>query len=322
MAEDKPVWDKEYDGESKPLSDKQKAAAKARAKRAGRSYPNMIDNIWAAQQNESNDPMYREALPRDRRQSRRGIDLVVRMVKDRRNSDKPYRQQVIQKNIIDETFDLEEKEQLYIPPASKSLNIARGHMPQIEYKNQADFVGFLKNKGYKVEKKRINPKKLRASQKNFNQEKIVGLMGKDLDKPIFVSKDNYVLDGHHRWLAAWNNGDDIVGLVIDANAMEVIELMREYPKSYTKNINESEPTLNKVVSSDRDDKKYMVRVKNEKGNIVTVHFGDPDMKIRTSNPEARKSFRARHGCDNPGPKTKARYWSCKLWSTDSVSDHL
>ena len=71
MAEDKPVWDKEYDGESKPLSDKQKAAAKARARRAGRSYPNMIDNIWAAQQNESNDPMYREALPRDRRQSRR-----------------------------------------------------------------------------------------------------------------------------------------------------------------------------------------------------------------------------------------------------------
>jgi hypothetical protein len=39
---------------------------------------------------------------------------------------------------------------LYIPPASKSLNIARGHMPQIEYKNQADFVGFLKNKGYKA----------------------------------------------------------------------------------------------------------------------------------------------------------------------------
>jgi hypothetical protein len=51
MAEDKPVWDREYDGESKPLSDKQKAAAKARAKRAGRSYPNLIDNIWAAQQN-------------------------------------------------------------------------------------------------------------------------------------------------------------------------------------------------------------------------------------------------------------------------------
>lgn len=80
--------------------------------------------------------------------------------------------------------------------------------------------------------------------------------------------------------------------------------------------------LNKVMSSDRDDKKYMVHVKNEKGNVITVHFGDPNMRIKTSDPDARKSFRARHNCDNPGPKTKARYWSCKMWSTDSVKDHL
>ena len=42
-------------------------------------------------------------------------------------------------------------------------------------------------------------------------------------------------------------------------------------------------------------------------------FGDPNMPIRKNNPEARKSFRARHNCDNPGPKTSARYWSCKAW---------
>jgi phosphopantetheine adenylyltransferase len=89
-----------------------------------------------------------------------------------------------------------------------------------------------------------------------------------------------------------------LGLVIDADAMKIIELMREYPKSYIKNINESEPELEKIVSSDRDDKKYMVRIRNEKGNIVTVHLAILNMRIRTSNPEARKSFRARHGCDN------------------------
>ena len=44
-----------------------------------------------------------------------------------------------------------------------------------------------------------------------------------------------------------------------------------------------------------------------------VQFGDPNMKIKKSNPKARKSFRARHNCDNPGPKDKARYWSCKSW---------
>lgn len=60
-------------------------------------------------------------------------------------------------------------------------------------------------------------------------------------------------------------------------------------------------------------KKFAVYVKNDKGNVVKVSFGDPNMSIKKSNPERRKSFRARHNCDNPGPKTKARYWSCKKW---------
>jgi hypothetical protein len=62
-----------------------------------------------------------------------------------------------------------------------------------------------------------------------------------------------------------------------------------------------------------DVKKFKVYVKNDKGNVVKVNFGDPDMKIRKSNPKARKSFRARHNCDNPGPRDKARYWSCRKW---------
>lgn len=70
-------------------------------------------------------------------------------------------------------------------------------------------------------------------------------------------------------------------------------------------------TLNKPMRGDV--KKSKVYVKNDKGNVVKVNFGDPNMKIRKSNPKARKSFRARHNCDNPGPKWKARYWSCKAW---------
>lgn len=62
-----------------------------------------------------------------------------------------------------------------------------------------------------------------------------------------------------------------------------------------------------------DVKKFKVYVKNDKGNVVKVNFGDPDMKIRKSNPAARRSFRARHNCDNPGPRDKARYWSCRKW---------
>lgn len=62
-----------------------------------------------------------------------------------------------------------------------------------------------------------------------------------------------------------------------------------------------------------DVKKFKVYVKNPKGNVVKVNFGDPDMKIKKSNPERRRSFRARHNCDNPGPRHKARFWSCKKW---------
>lgn len=60
-------------------------------------------------------------------------------------------------------------------------------------------------------------------------------------------------------------------------------------------------------------KKMSVYVKNEKGNVVKVNFGDPNMEIKKDNPARRKSFRARHKCDNPGPRWKARYWSCKAW---------
>ena len=72
-----------------------------------------------------------------------------------------------------------------------------------------------------------------------------------------------------------------------------------------------------------DVKKFKVYVKNPQGNVVKVNFGhggtsakkqgEKTMKIRKSNPDARKAFRARHNCDSPGPRHKARYWSCIKW---------
>ena len=76
--------------------------------------------------------------------------------------------------------------------------------------------------------------------------------------------------------------------------------------------------LNKPMQG--DSKKFKVYVKDPKtGNVKKVNFGQGGdakggtMRIRKSNPKARKSFRARHNCSNPGPKTKARYWSCRKW---------
>ena len=61
-------------------------------------------------------------------------------------------------------------------------------------------------------------------------------------------------------------------------------------------------------------KKRAVYVKHpSSGNVVKVSFGDPNMRIKKSDPERRRSFRARHNCENPGPRHKARYWSCKAW---------
>jgi len=62
-----------------------------------------------------------------------------------------------------------------------------------------------------------------------------------------------------------------------------------------------------------DVKKSKVYVRGPKGNVVKVNFGDKKMRIKKSNPNRRKSFRARHNCSNPGPRWKARYWSCRAW---------
>jgi hypothetical protein len=62
-----------------------------------------------------------------------------------------------------------------------------------------------------------------------------------------------------------------------------------------------------------DVKKSKVYVRGPKGNVVKVNFGDKKMRIKKSNPNRRKSFRARHNCKNPGPRWKARYWSCRAW---------
>lgn len=62
-----------------------------------------------------------------------------------------------------------------------------------------------------------------------------------------------------------------------------------------------------------DVKKSKVYVRKPNGKVVKVNFGDKNMKIKKSNPKRRKSFRARHRCENPGPRWKARYWSCKAW---------
>ena len=92
-----------------------------------------------------------------------------------------------------------------------------------------------------------------------------------------------------------------------------VEMEEPEDEAYGSEYQGRKVTLNKPFRTPNGPKKFSVYVKNEKGNVVKVNFGDPNMTIKKNIPERRRSFRARHNCDNPGPKWKARYWSCKAW---------
>jgi disulfide oxidoreductase YuzD len=147
-------------------------------------------------------------------------------------------------------------------------------------------------------------------------------------KPLIVVMDNqglYVLEGAHR-LGALHvlKFENIPALiVIDLDEIE-FDLSEIYKKE---KIEEAEykgkkVKLHKPFRTPKGPKKFSVYVKNDKGNVVKVNFGDPDMEIKRDDSDRRKAFRSRHGCDkNPGPKWKAKYWSCRFWEKGkSVSD--
>lgn len=103
--------------------------------------------------------------------------------------------------------------------------------------------------------------------------------------------------------------------------MNIREILEESTEIYeSAEYQGKKVSLSKPFRTPGGPKKFSVYVRNDKGNVVKVNFGDPDMGIRRHDPERRKSFRARHNCSNPGPRWKARYWSCRFWSAKSVSD--
>ena len=88
---------------------------------------------------------------------------------------------------------------------------------------------------------------------------------------------------------------------------------RKTEESYAAEYQGRKVQLGKPFRTPGGPKKSAVYVRNGSGKVVIVRFGDPNMKIKKSDPGRRKNFRARHNCDNPGPRWKARYWSCRAW---------
>jgi hypothetical protein len=124
------------------------------------------------------------------------------------------------------------------------------------------------------------------------------------------------------------NGKEVPNCVpikeITIESYDLIEKFVRYLSNYKHFLTEAEyqgksVKLGKPMKGDV--KKYKVYVKNPKtGKVVKVNFGDPNMKIKRDSPERRKSFRARHKCDQKKDRTSAGYWSCRMWSKKKVSD--
>lgn len=125
------------------------------------------------------------------------------------------------------------------------------------------------------------------------------------------AKDNPCWDGYEQYGTKKKNGKEVPNCIPeedeeDDGDEELYEAKAEYKGRKV--------TLNKPFRNGDGKSKFSVYVKNDKGNVVKVNFGDPDMEIKKDDPERRKSFRARHNCDQKKDKTTAGYWSCRSWS--------
>lgn len=113
-----------------------------------------------------------------------------------------------------------------------------------------------------------------------------------------------LLANNYSWDDEWNE------FTMD---FDIFEIFDEDDKLIAAEKEGRKVTLNKPFRTPDGPKKFSVYVKNDRGNVVKVNFGDPNMTIKKDIPARRKSFRARMRCDTPGPKWKARYWACKAW---------
>lgn len=118
-------------------------------------------------------------------------------------------------------------------------------------------------------------------------------------------------EGIETWvIAEWSES-----VLIEADSA-TLKLLEEHGATFQDELTEAEYQGRKVPLGKRmagDVKKSKVYVRKPNGKVVKVNFGDKNMTIKKSNPKRRKSFRARHNCQNPGPRWKARYWSCRAW---------
>ncbi len=178
------------------------------------------------------------------------------------------------------------------------------------------------NEGMKLKKKAFVSKEL----KNHLDNKI-SLSESEFrsGSPKHIELLKEVKELYNKGLIALNETDEFIVTEFDPKPIKVkgvgevyLGLIQEEYESDEQLLSEAvyqgrKVQLGKAFLTPDGPKKRSVYVRNDKGNVVKVNFGDPNMKIKKNIPARRKSFRARHNCANPGPRWKARYWSCRFW---------
>ena len=307
FLQEQPVWEKPSPVKKhSKLSPGQKAKAKARAKAAGRPYPNMVDNIWAARTEEKiTEARTSRRVPPGQRLLKHIADFERRTkpksavtVVPKKEDPQVKMGEVRAKSNVTEKFDLP---RLGSNPG-KFKRLVTKHLgakaaEKISAGDGAKIMAKAKKSG------NTNLFRQGSFIRNFYKEENLSEM------------DNRTPSGDRRELRYYNPEEEAKRKEKFKKDLKKLSpnLRKKLRLPEQKEDVKEEKSLGKPHRTPGGPKKFSVYVRNEKGNVVKVNFGDPNLSIKRDNPKRRKSFRARHHCENPGPRTKARYWSCRQW---------
>ena len=126
------------------------------------------------------------------------------------------------------------------PDSKDTKGVKRAEMPQVATKDYPEFIDYLKDNGAEFTKQTMPAKALKATQGEFSDAGVEKQLQKMQDgapkKPIIASEDNYIIDGHHRWLVAWNTKSAVEVFKVNMDADELLKLVKKFPKTTYKDI--------------------------------------------------------------------------------------
>lgn len=144
---------------------------------------------------------------------------------------------VFAKKYGDEFPELVQELRIVKPDPKDTLGIKRSEMPQVATADYPEFIDYLKDNGAHFTKETVPADSLKAIQGEFSDAGVEkALLKRDIKKPSIVSSDNYIIDGHHRWLAALNTGTDVDIFKVDIPGKKLLQLVKDFPKTTYKDI--------------------------------------------------------------------------------------